>query len=669
MHTPQGFEVVDGRFVPVDMLQVIFTPSFPYRLAHALCAFVVTAGFVVLAVGAGYLRRERHPAEARVMVKMGLGFLAVMVPLQIVLGDLHGLNTLKHQPAKVAAMEGLWDTGTHVAASIVAWPDEAAERNRLEISVPGLASLYLTHDWQGEIKGLKEWPRQDRPPMAIVYWAFRLMVGIGFLMLAVVALGLWQAWRGRLYLSALFLRAAQASLPLGFVAVLAGWTVTEVGRQPWVVYGHLRTADAVTPSLSTADVAASLAVYVVAYLIIFGGGLLLLRRLVQRGPDLAAAEDEQQGARGAEDSPQRPMRPLSASRPHRSHRPTAQRRSPTMPADGLALDLVPIWAAILALAVFMYVLLDGFDLGVGMLFALRKDANHRDIMVGTVAPVWDFNETWLILGGGGLLAVFPLAFAILMPALYFPILGMLMGLLFRGVAFEYREVGAARRGPWDHGFFWGSLVATFAQGVILGNFIQGVAVQGRHFAGGSWDWVNPFALLTGLGLIAGYALQGATWLVMKTEGELQAWARRVALRCLVGVLLFIALISLWTPLTDTRIAERWFSLPNLWFLAPVPLLTAGIAVTLWRSLNGRGEVLPFLCSIGLFVLSFSGLAISLWPYLIPPVLTLWDAAAAPKSQAFVLVGTLFLLPVLLMYVAWSYWVFRGKVREGQAYHG
>jgi cytochrome d ubiquinol oxidase subunit I len=310
MQTPQGFERVDGRFVPTDMLQVIFTPSFPYRLAHTLTAFVVTAGFVILAVGAGYLRRNRHVAEGRVMVKMGLGFLAVMVPLQVVLGDLHGVNTLKHQPAKVAAMEGLWDTGTHVPASLIAWPDEAAERNRYELAIPGLASLYLTHRWDGEVRGLKDWPREQRPPVAIVYFAFRIMVGIGLVMAGVVALGLWQAWRGRLYSSPAFLRAAQLSLPLGFVAVLAGWTVTEVGRQPWVVYGHLLTADAVSPSLTTANVATSLAIYVVAYLIIFGGGVRLLVRLVRRGPALAAEQEDQQGAHG---TAQRPKRPLSAA--------------------------------------------------------------------------------------------------------------------------------------------------------------------------------------------------------------------------------------------------------------------------------------------------------------------------------------------------------------------
>ena len=334
----------------------------------------------------------------------------------------------------------------------------------------------------------------------------------------------------------------------------------------------------------------------------------------------------------------------------------------------MLLDLVPLWAAILALGVFMYVLLDGFDLGVGMLFALRRDAHDRDLMMASLAPVWDFNETWLVLGGVGLLAVFPLAFAIIIPALYFPILVMLLGLLFRGVAFEFREVEGAHRPLWDRGFVIGSLLATFAQGVVLGNFIVGFPVQGRQFAGTSWDWIQPFPLLTGVGLVFGYALQGATWMVMKLEGDLQAWARSMARRALWGVLLFIALMSIWTPLTEPRIAERWFSFPNIVWFAPVPLLTALIAVVLKKSLDAGREVLPFLCSFGLFFLAFTGLVISLWPYIAPPSITLWDAAVAPKAQAFLMVGTLFLLPVILLYVAWSYWVFRGKVKGTHGYH-
>ncbi len=335
----------------------------------------------------------------------------------------------------------------------------------------------------------------------------------------------------------------------------------------------------------------------------------------------------------------------------------------------MALDLVPLWTAILALAVFMYVLLDGFDLGVGMLFAFRRNDADRDLMITSVAPVWDFNETWLVLGGGGLLAIFPLAFAVLMPALYFPILVMLLGLVFRGVAFEFREVEGARRGIWDRGLVWGSLAATFAQGVILGNFIQGFPVVGRQFMGSSWDWISPFPLLTGVGLVFGYSLQGATWLVLKTEGELQAWARTMAQRCLWGVLAFIGLMSVWTPLANARIAERWFTLPNLFYFLPVPVLTLVLAFVLFRSLKQDRDALPFLCSFGLFFLSFTGLVISLWPYIVPPSITLAQAAVEPKAQAFLMIGTLFLLPVILTYVAWSYWVFRGKVKAGHGgYH-
>jgi cytochrome d ubiquinol oxidase subunit II len=334
----------------------------------------------------------------------------------------------------------------------------------------------------------------------------------------------------------------------------------------------------------------------------------------------------------------------------------------------MTLDLVPLWAGILSLAVLMYVLLDGFDLGVGILFFLRRNDEDRDLMVASVAPIWDFNETWLILGGGGLLAVFPLAFAVVIPAVYFPILLMLLGLLFRGVAFEFRDAPQARKPLWNAAFCYGSLVATFAQGIVLGTFIRGFPITGREFSGTSWYWFAPFSLLTGLGLMVGYSLLGATWLVIKTEGELQEWARRAARWCLLGLLAFILLVSIWTPLAQQRIAERWFSWPNLLYFSPVPVLTALLALVLWWALKQRRDILPFLCAMGLFVLSYVGLIISLWPYVAPPSITLWDAATAPMSQQFLMVGTMFLLPVLLLYVFWSYWVFRGKVRADMGYH-
>lgn len=334
----------------------------------------------------------------------------------------------------------------------------------------------------------------------------------------------------------------------------------------------------------------------------------------------------------------------------------------------MTLDLVPIWTVILAVSVFMYVLLDGFDLGVGILFPFAPDDAARSLMMGSVAPVWDGNETWLVMGGIGLLTAFPVAFSIIFPALYFPVLAMLLGLLFRGVAFEFRATAVTSRKHWDRAFFWGSLVATFAQGCVLGKFVLGFDVHGRQYAGTTWGWVHPFVLAVGVGLVFGYVLLGATWLVMKTEGALQDWARAKARVALFGVLGFIALVSIWTPFLHPHIAARWFSWPNLVYFSPVPVITALLALWLWRALGRGRDVAPFLAAMGLFALSYLGLAISLFPYVVPHTITLWDAATAPEGQAFLLIGTLFLIPIIFMYTAWSYWVFRGKVRADVGYH-
>jgi len=334
----------------------------------------------------------------------------------------------------------------------------------------------------------------------------------------------------------------------------------------------------------------------------------------------------------------------------------------------MQLDLVPIWTLILGFGVFMYVLLDGFDLGVGILFPLVRGEAQRTLAMNSVAPVWDGNETWLVLGGVGLLAAFPLAFAVIIPAVYFPILLMLLGLIFRGVAFEFRLKTTRARHWWDRSFFVGSTVATYFQGVVLGMFVEGFKVNGRAFAGGSLDWVQPFPLLTGVGLLFGYALLGATWLVMKTEGDLQAWARGKAEIALFGVLAFIAMVSIWTPLAHERIAQRWFSWPNLAYLAPVPIVTAAIALMTWRRLRRGGDYLPFIGAMALFAMGYLGLAISLFPYVVPYAVTLWEAASSPATQAFMLIGTLFLLPIIFMYTGWSYYVFRGKVKAELGYH-
>ena len=326
-----------------------------------------------------------------------------------------------------------------------------------------------------------------------------------------------------------------------------------------------------------------------------------------------------------------------------------------------------IWAALIGTAVIMYVILDGFDLGIGILFPFARNETERDQMMRSIAPFWDGNETWLVLGGGGLWVAFPKAYAVIMPAFYLPVIVMLLALVFRGVAFEFRTVSRSK--TWlSFAFTIGSTVATFAQGVILGALIQGVAVRDGAYSGGSFDWATPFAFLCGLSLVAGYALLGATWLTMKTEGQVAERARGQAKLVLIAVLICMAVVSLWTPLTQPRIADRWFSLPNFYFLWPVPVITALTAYLAWRWIEAGREVPPFIATIVLFLLGFLGLVISNFPYLVPPTLTVWDTAAAPASQIFMLLGTLFLLPIILGYIGFIYWLFRGKVREGESYH-
>jgi cytochrome d ubiquinol oxidase subunit II len=332
------------------------------------------------------------------------------------------------------------------------------------------------------------------------------------------------------------------------------------------------------------------------------------------------------------------------------------------------LDFVPIWTLILGMAVFFYVLLDGFDLGVGILYGFAPNTAARNVLMNSIAPVWDGNETWLVFGGLGLFAAFPLAFAIIIPAVYFPILVMLLALVFRGVAFEFRFRDSEHKTLWDHAFSFGSGVATFAQGMVLGSIIQGFQISGRVFAGSSFDFLTPFSILTGVALLFGYGLLGAGWLILKTEGDLQESARRQGRVCLIGVLLAIAIVSVWTPSMNPAIAARWFVLPNILLLAPIPIATVTIAVFTWRALNSRSEVLPFAGGLGLFALSFFGIAISLYPTIVAPHLTLWETASSDRTQAFLLVGALALLPTILMYTSWSYWVFRGKVRSDIGYH-
>jgi cytochrome d ubiquinol oxidase subunit II len=332
-------------------------------------------------------------------------------------------------------------------------------------------------------------------------------------------------------------------------------------------------------------------------------------------------------------------------------------------------DITAVWAAIIFFSVFMYVVLDGFDLGIGMLYPFVPARRDRDTMMNSVAPIWDGNETWLVLGGEGLLAAFPVAYAVILPAIYLPLVFMLVGLVFRGVAFEFRFKANDRERPiWDLAFTGGSMAAAFFQGVSLGAFLSGIPVSGRTWAGGPLDWLAPFPLAAGIGVMIAYTLLGATWLVMKSEGDLHQ--RMVGLARPVTWLLLaaIAVVSVWTPLSQHQVAERWFSFPNLLLLSPVPLLVAASSFWLLWSLKREPLRQPFIAALALVLLGFTGMAISIWPHIVPPAITIWEAAAPRATQSFALVGTLIVLPLILAYTAWSYYVFRGKVADTGGYH-
>ena len=330
-------------------------------------------------------------------------------------------------------------------------------------------------------------------------------------------------------------------------------------------------------------------------------------------------------------------------------------------------DFTYLWVGIIGFGVLMYVLADGFDLGVGMLFPFAKDESERDIMMNTVAPVWDGNETWLVLGGAGLLAAFPLVYTVLLPALYIGVFLLLAGLIFRGVAFEFRfKASPERKHLWNIAFCGGSLVATFAQGAVVGAYIQGFETENFRYVGGAFDWLTPFTVMTGLGMMVGYCLLGATWLVLKTEGDLQVRVRNWARKLLIGMMGFFVVVSLWTPMIDSYVNERWFgNLTWIWILPALTILMAGL---LWRWINKGYDALPFIGTITLFALFYAGLLFSKWPYVVPPNYTFHDAASAPESQLFLLVGVLFVVPFVLMYTAWTYYVFRGKVTSASGYH-
>ncbi|WP_324076247.1 MAG: cytochrome d ubiquinol oxidase subunit II [Erythrobacter sp.] len=331
------------------------------------------------------------------------------------------------------------------------------------------------------------------------------------------------------------------------------------------------------------------------------------------------------------------------------------------------MDLTVIWAFIIAFAVFAYVVMDGFDLGIGILFPTFAAGRERDRAMNSIAPVWDGNETWLVLGGGGLFAAFPLAYAVILPATYPLIIAMLLGLVFRGVAFEYRWRDPGHQKFWDLAFTGGSFVAALAQGMTLGALLQGIDVVGRAYAGSWWDWLTPYTLLTGLGTVAGYALLGSTWLIWKLDGAEQDHARKLAIRWGAATIVLMGAVSVYNILLNADYAERWLSAPEIYWVAPVPILTAIVALSMLRAILTARNSKPFWLGIALFFLGMSGLGVTIWPYAVPEALTIWDAAAPPRSQAFMLVGVALTLPLIIAYTAWAYWVFRGKVAD-EGYH-
>lgn len=326
-----------------------------------------------------------------------------------------------------------------------------------------------------------------------------------------------------------------------------------------------------------------------------------------------------------------------------------------------------IWALLISVAVLLYVLLDGFDLGMGILYPFTRDEGERDLMMNSVAPFWDGNETWLILGGGGLWIAFPKAYAVIMPAVYLPLIVMLLALVFRGVAFEFRFVSKPQHHRWDVAFAAGSTIAAFCQGVILGAIIHGLPVVNGQFAGGSFEWLHPFSLLCGLAVVLGYALLGACWLMLRVDGPLREKAAIWARPALYGLSGAAAIVSVWTLIALPGMTQRWFTGDSGLYLWLLPVLTVFFAWLAWRAIGRRQGGKSFFASIAIFVLCYLGLAISSFPYLVPSSITLWEAAAAPESQLFMLLGTIPLLPIILIYTGFIYWTFRGRLKVGDGY--
>ena len=434
--------------------------------------------------------------------------------------------------------------------------------------------------------------------------------------------------------------------PTGFITLLAGWVTTEAGRQPWVVYGVMRTADAVSP-VTAQQVGVSLLAFVIVYTIVFGTGIYYLLKLLRHGPALPGSPA--QSSDGSARASAQPCR-NSPSKEHKN------------------MDLTLAWAAIIAFGLFLYVVLDGFDLGIGILFPFFPDQHDRDVMMNTVAPVWDGNETWLVLGGAGLFAAFPMVYSTVLSALYLPLVLMLVCLIFRGVSFEIRAK-AQRTKPCGTSRSSADRRArrsfrAWRSARFSAAFPSPMAVSPAM----PFGWFSPFSIFTGGALVVTYALLGACWLIAKTEGDLQRRMYRVVWPLTVLQLATIAVVSIWTPLQDAGIASRWFDSPLFYRLLPVPVLVAACAWAMRRSIQSRHEKRPFAMALGFVLLGYAGLVASISPHEIFPGVSIWDAAAPRSSQLFTIVGAAVILPVIVAYTTFGYWVFRGKVRHGEHHY-
>ena len=334
---------------------------------------------------------------------------------------------------------------------------------------------------------------------------------------------------------------------------------------------------------------------------------------------------------------------------------------------GDVLDLPLIWGGLVALSVFIYVLLDGFDLGCGILFPFAGSDKNRSRIMNSIAPFWDGNETWLVLGGGGLFAAFPVAYGIIMSGLYLPVIFMLFGLIMRGVAFEFRFKANKRRHVWDSFFFVGSVVAAFLQGVMLGALIQGMEASNRLYTGGPFDWLTPFALVCGVAVVIGYALLGSTWLIIKTEHKLQVWARKVSEWLLFALVAAMIVVTVFMYFSDIDAVGNWFSMPSILYLAPMPIIVALLFFVMRKDLTGEREYRPFLLTAALFLMGYIGVCSAIFPYIVPYQMTIYEAAAADTSLSFMLVGAGIMLPIILSYTAFAYYTFKGKTDHEHMY--